>query len=254
MYRTILFDLDGTLVDTAPDLAYALNVLRSRRGLPALADNLTRPQASHGTQGLLRVGFGVTQEQAEFSALREEFLEVYATHLTVHSPMFPGVAEMLANLEARGLKWGVVTNKPSRYDEREAVMRTPLPLRTNGCRKKEQEASGALAQNLKNLASEIGAGHFTIRAQRQHYGVRAGFAGLVTRRGQSHQKLIDLQAGDVHSASLSFYGAAPKEPCLVTRNRFSTTWACLHAPPVWSPAIPAPKPNRIPPPCCMPAS
>ncbi len=116
-YRTILFDLDGTLVDTAPDLAYALNVLRSRRGLTPLADKLTRPQASHGTQGLLRVGFGVTQEQAEFSALREEFLEVYATHLTAHSPMFPGVVAMLADLEARGLKWGVVTNKPARYTE-----------------------------------------------------------------------------------------------------------------------------------------
>ncbi|MDD5388684.1 MAG: HAD-IA family hydrolase [Gallionellaceae bacterium] len=116
-YRTILFDLDGTLVDTAPDLAHALNVLRSRRGLAPLADSVTRPQASHGTQGLLRVGFGVSREQAAFSALREEFLEVYASHLTSHSPLFPGVAEMLASLEARGLKWGVVTNKPARYTE-----------------------------------------------------------------------------------------------------------------------------------------
>ncbi|MDP2430995.1 MAG: hypothetical protein Q8O33_03090 [Pseudomonadota bacterium] len=89
MYRTILFDLDGTLVDTAPDLAYALNVLRSRRGLAALADNLTRPQASHGTQGLLRVGFGVTQEQAEFSALREEFLAVYASPRLTTPSRFP---------------------------------------------------------------------------------------------------------------------------------------------------------------------
>jgi 2-phosphoglycolate phosphatase len=116
-YRTILFDLDGTLVDTAPDLAHALNLLRSRRGLPALADSLTRPQASHGTQGLLRVGFGVTRGQAAFAPLREEFLTVYAANLTSRSPLFPGVAEMLAGLEARGLKWGVVTNKPARYTE-----------------------------------------------------------------------------------------------------------------------------------------
>lgn len=116
-YRTILFDLDGTLVDTAPDLAHALNEQRSRRGLPPLAAHITRPQASHGSQGLLRVGFGVTREQAEFAALREEFLEIYEHYLTAHSPLFPGVADMLDALETRGLKWGVVTNKPTRYTD-----------------------------------------------------------------------------------------------------------------------------------------
>ena len=116
-YRTILFDLDGTLVDTALDLAHALNLLRSRRGLPALDDAITRPQASHGSQGLLRVGFGVTHEQAGFASLRAEFLATYETHLTAHSTLFPGVAEMLDALDTRGMKWGVVTNKPARYTE-----------------------------------------------------------------------------------------------------------------------------------------
>ncbi len=116
-YRTILFDLDGTLVDTAPDLAHALNVLLGRRGRPALSDAFTRPQASHGTHGLLRIGFGITPAHAEFAALREEFLEVYNAHLTDHSRPFPGIYNVLDELEARGLKWGVVTNKPARYSE-----------------------------------------------------------------------------------------------------------------------------------------
>lgn len=116
-YTALLFDLDGTLVDTAPDLAHALNVLRQRRGLPPLADAITRPQASHGTQGLLKAGFGIDAEHPEFAPLRLEFLDVYEGCLTRHSPLFPGVGQLLEALEARGLPWGVVTNKPARYTE-----------------------------------------------------------------------------------------------------------------------------------------
>ena len=115
--RAVLFDLDGTLIDTAPDLAFALNEMRRHRGLPALAEALTRPQASHGTQGLLRIGFGVLPDQREFHLLREEFLEIYEANLTARSPLFPGMADVLDHLEAGGLKWGVVTNKPARYTE-----------------------------------------------------------------------------------------------------------------------------------------
>lgn len=116
-FRTVLFDLDGTLVDTAPDLGHCLNTLRRRRGLAELLEAEYRPQASHGTQGLLRLGFGIDQDHPDFAGLRQEFLEIYEIRLTAGSPVFPGMAEVLAELEVRGLNWGVVTNKPARYTE-----------------------------------------------------------------------------------------------------------------------------------------
>lgn len=111
--QAVLFDLDGTLVDTAPDLGQALNEMRRRRGLQAMAAASLRAQASHGTQGLIRLGFGIPREHPEFPALRAEFLEIYAAHLTTRSDLFPEVAGMLAHLEARRLPWAVVTNKPA---------------------------------------------------------------------------------------------------------------------------------------------
>ena len=115
--RAVLFDLDGTLVDTAPDLGYALNLQRSRHGLARLPDELIRPQASHGARGLLGLGFGVKPDDAKFAAMREEFLELYAANLCRHSQPFPGVLDLLDGIESRGLKWGVVTNKPARFTE-----------------------------------------------------------------------------------------------------------------------------------------
>ena len=115
--RAVLFDLDGTLVDTAPDLGYALNLQRARHGLPPLADATIRPQASHGARGLLGVGFDLHPEDARFAPMREEFLQFYADNICRHSRPFPGILDLLAELEARGLKWGVVTNKPARFTE-----------------------------------------------------------------------------------------------------------------------------------------
>jgi N-acetyl-D-muramate 6-phosphate phosphatase len=115
--RTVLFDLDGTLVDTAPDLGFTLNELRHRRGLVSLAEAEFRPQASHGSQGLIRLGFGVNEDHPDFPALREEFLEIYEAHLNRNSPLFPGMGEVLSTLEEKGLNWGVVTNKPTRLTE-----------------------------------------------------------------------------------------------------------------------------------------
>ncbi len=115
--RAVLFDLDGTLVDTAPDLGYALNLQRARHGLPALPDDLIRPQASHGARGLLGIGFDLHPDDARFAAMREEFLQLYSENICRHSQVFPGVLDLLAELESRHLPWGVVTNKPARFTE-----------------------------------------------------------------------------------------------------------------------------------------
>ena len=115
--RAVLFDLDGTLVDTAPDLGYALNLQRARHGLPPLADDVIRPQASHGARGLLGIGFDLHPDDTKFASMREEFLQLYADNICRHSRPFDGILELLAALDARQLKWGVVTNKPARFTE-----------------------------------------------------------------------------------------------------------------------------------------
>ena len=115
--RAVLFDLDGTLVDTAPDLGYALNLQRARHGLPPLEEAVIRPQASHGARGLLEIGFDLNPDDRRFASLREEFLQLYADNICRHSRPFPGILELLDALEQRGLAWGVVTNKPARFTE-----------------------------------------------------------------------------------------------------------------------------------------
>lgn len=113
----ILFDLDGTLVDTAHDLAYALNLQRERHGLAALPLDVIRPYASHGSKGLLSVGFNLTPEADSFSAMREEYLALYDQVLTRQPILFDGIAELLAQLDKKGEPWGVVTNKPRRFTQ-----------------------------------------------------------------------------------------------------------------------------------------
>ena len=115
MIRAVLFDLDGTLADTAPDLAYALNRMREARGLPALPLTLTRPVTSLGARGMLNVGFNMTPEHAGYQAMREEFLDLYARDLCRETRLFPGMAELLDELERRDFLWGVVTNKAERF-------------------------------------------------------------------------------------------------------------------------------------------
>ena len=115
MIQAVLFDLDGTLADTAPDLAYALNRAREARGLPPLPLSAVRPYASHGARGLIGVGFNVHPGDPGYDLLRDEFLATYADNLYHETRLFAGVAELLDQLEARALRWGVVTNKQERF-------------------------------------------------------------------------------------------------------------------------------------------
>ena len=113
MIRTVLFDLDGTLADTAPDLAYALNTLLAEHHKPLLPYPTIRPVASNGAAALIELGFGIARTDPHFPPLRTRFLELYRAHLTRETRLFPGMAELLDAIAARGLNWGIVTNKPA---------------------------------------------------------------------------------------------------------------------------------------------
>ncbi|MBI3156648.1 MAG: phosphoglycolate phosphatase [Burkholderiales bacterium] len=113
----MLFDLDGTLVDSAPDLAGAANDLRAEHGLPPLPFELLRPMASAGARGLLGVAFGVAPGEAGFDVLRDAFLARYAGRLLRCTRIFDDVAPVLGALAGAGLPWGIVTNKATRYAE-----------------------------------------------------------------------------------------------------------------------------------------
>jgi len=108
----VLFDLDGTLIDTAPDMAAALNALLVAEGRSPLPFDAIRPHVSHGAAGLLHIGFGAVEDAAESERRRGAFLSTYERNLAAASRPFPGIAELLSRIEDAGLRWGVVTNKP----------------------------------------------------------------------------------------------------------------------------------------------
>lgn len=107
----VFFDLDGTLVDTADDLAAPVNHMREARGLKPLPLEEYRPFASAGSRGLLHIGLGATTDDPDYPALRTEFLNRYEQEIAVHSRLFDGMPELLAWLEANGIRWGVISNK-----------------------------------------------------------------------------------------------------------------------------------------------
>jgi len=113
--EAVLFDLDGTFADTAPDLGEALNHVLSLRGVPALPLATIRPMASHGSRGLLKLGLGIEPEAPDYNELRDAFLQHYESHICDRTKLFPGMAALVDELEQRELPWGIVTNKPHRY-------------------------------------------------------------------------------------------------------------------------------------------
>jgi len=113
--QAVLFDLDGTLIDSAPDLAAAADAMRLKRGLPSLPLAQYRPMAGAGARGLLAVAFGMTPEHAHYDTMREEFFGIYERSLTQRTQIFDGVPELIETFVNQGLKWGVVTNKSERF-------------------------------------------------------------------------------------------------------------------------------------------
>lgn len=115
--QAVLFDLDGTLIDSAPDLGAAADKMRVDRGLPSLPLARYRPMAGAGARGMIGVAFEVTPEHPEFAAMREEFFTNYEQCMTQRTYAFEGVQELIAHLVAIDMPWGVVTNKAARFTD-----------------------------------------------------------------------------------------------------------------------------------------
>ena len=112
--RAVLFDLDGTLADTAPDLARALNRVRAANDLAPMPLDVTRPYTSSGARGLLKIGFGLHPGDERYEALKLQFLDFYAAEICVETCLFDGMSDLLDQFDRDGLPWGVVTNKSER--------------------------------------------------------------------------------------------------------------------------------------------
>ncbi|WP_313548621.1 N-acetylmuramic acid 6-phosphate phosphatase MupP [Pseudomonas sp.] len=115
--KAVLFDMDGTLLDTAPDFIAVIQSMRADRGLPAVDEKIVRDVVSGGARAMVASAFEVDPLSDEFDPLRLDFLDRYQDHCAAHSHLFEGMEELLADLERARLTWGVVTNKPVRYAE-----------------------------------------------------------------------------------------------------------------------------------------
>jgi phosphoglycolate phosphatase len=111
----VLFDLDGTLIDTAPDFIRCLNQLRQQHGLAPLPPEQIRRSVSNGARAMVRVGFGLEPEHQDYAGKHSAFLDLYEAGVAVETTLFEGIEELLQTLETRDIPWGIVTNKPARF-------------------------------------------------------------------------------------------------------------------------------------------
>jgi phosphoglycolate phosphatase len=115
--RAVLFDLDGTLADTAPDLAAAVNWMRTERGLEPTPYAVLRPTASAGARGMIGAAFGLAPGDEGYEELRVQWFERYQSAMAVHSTLFDGISDLLEGITGAGMAWGIVTNKPARFTD-----------------------------------------------------------------------------------------------------------------------------------------
>lgn len=115
--EAVLFDLDGTLIDSAPDLGAAVDKMRTERGLTSLPLEHYRPMAGAGARGMLGLAFGMAPEHPDYEAMKEEFFVNYESCMTERTRIFDGVVSLIDSLVAQGLPWGVVTNKSNRFTD-----------------------------------------------------------------------------------------------------------------------------------------
>lgn len=113
--RAVMFDLDGTLLDTAPDFVVVVNQLLSEQARPTLAADIIRAGVSNGSKALIKLAFSLDESHEQFEPLRQRLLELYLAHIAVHTVLFPGIKELLGKLAANNIAWGIATNKPATY-------------------------------------------------------------------------------------------------------------------------------------------
>lgn len=113
--KAVLFDLDGTLLDTAPDFAAVVNKMLQLHAKPQLDYSVIRPTVSMGSKAMLNLSFGIDESDSDFEKMRQHFLDLYSEHLAVYTKPFDGIIELLDWLDSKQLPWGIVTNKPRLY-------------------------------------------------------------------------------------------------------------------------------------------